>query len=37
MHVADMLIDNGEEGGKEEGREIMVLVIIDCWFVSLYL
>lgn len=36
MHIADMLIDNGEEEGKE-GREIMVLVILDCWFVSLYL
>jgi hypothetical protein len=26
MHVADMLIDNGKEGGKEEGRKILVLV-----------
>jgi hypothetical protein len=26
MHVADMLIDNGKEGGKKEGRKILVLV-----------
>jgi hypothetical protein len=31
MHIADMSIDNGEERGKEEGREIMVLVSLDCW------
>jgi hypothetical protein len=26
MHIADMSLDNGEEGGKEERREIVVLI-----------
>lgn len=31
MHIADMSIDNGEEGCKEERREIVVPVSLDCW------
>lgn len=26
MHVANVLIDNGKEGGEKEGRKILVLV-----------